>query len=294
VLILGETGVGKEMVARAIHQNSDRKDKAFIRVNCSVFPETLIASELFGNEKGAFTGADSKKIGRFELADQGTIFLDEIGDISMEVQVRLLRVLQTKEFERVGGRETVRSDFRLILATHKDLQKEIKAGRFRQDLYYRINVFPILVPPLRDRKDDIPLLVKHFLDIHHEDGRRKMVSNEDLAKLLTYHWPGNVRELENIIERGVILSRGSRFKMPNLHENLPEKRSDLSAVTHQENECRHILNALKTTGGKISGNGGAAELLDIHPNTLYYRIKKLGINRKLDNHPPVGQNRPRT
>lgn len=196
VLILGETGVGKEMVARAVHQQSLRKDKPFIRVNCSAFPESLIASELFGHEKGSFTGAAKRRIGRFELSDTGTLFLDEIGDISMDIQVRLLRVLQTKRFERVGSSESIQSDFRLLTATNRNLEQAVAQGRFRRDLYYRLNVFPIYVPPLRDRMEDISPLACYFLKKHSDKMSKsfKGISEKEMTKLLTYHWPGNVRE----------------------------------------------------------------------------------------------------
>ncbi|SHI92935.1 Transcriptional regulator containing GAF, AAA-type ATPase, and DNA-binding Fis domains [Desulfatibacillum alkenivorans DSM 16219] len=282
VLILGETGVGKELISTAIHERSSRAGKPFIRVNCSMFPEGLIASELFGHEKGAFTGADKRRLGRFELADGGTLFLDEIGDISHEVQVRLLRVLQNKEFERVGGRTTLRSDFRLLAATNRDLREDVKTGRFREDLYYRLNVLSLKIPPLRERKEDIPLLVDYFLDRHAKNlGKpRGAVTPEDLDKLVAYDWPGNVRELENVIERSAILSSGARLEIPDLSQSGASFALDRDAVSLEENERRHILWALKKTGGKVRGPGGAAELLEINHNTLFSRIKKLGIKRK--------------
>ncbi|MBT8340504.1 MAG: sigma 54-interacting transcriptional regulator [Desulfatitalea sp.] len=282
VLILGETGVGKELVARAIHGHSPRKNSPFIQVNCSALPETLITSELFGHEKGAFTGAEKRRIGRFELADQGTLFLDEIGDISLEVQVRMLRVLQSKEFERVGGKEVLKSNFRLITATNRDLKAAIHAGKFREDLFYRLNVFPIHVPPLRHRREDIPLLAGYFLEIYSKKaGKEIKMSESDMKKFIGYDWPGNVRELENVIERGAILSSGKRFKMPELHPGKPKvaEEYDPDGLTLREYECQHILQALEKTGGKIYGKAGAAELLDIHPNTLISRVKKLGIVR---------------
>lgn len=283
ILISGETGVGKELVARAIHRRSRRKDKPFIRVNCSAFPETLIASELFGHEKGAFTGAIQQRIGRFELANKGTIFLDEIGEISMDVQVRLLRVLQSKEFERLGGRKTIHSDFRLIAATNRDLLNDVNGNRFREDLYYRLNVFPIHVPPLRERKEDIPLLAYYFLKIYEKKLKRPdmRISETDMKKLVTYNWPGNVRELENVIERGAILSSGSRFKMPELKKADIEEKTKIQIVSLEENERRHIIRALKKTSGVIHGKGGAAEFLNVHPNTLYSKMKKLGIKKQL-------------
>ena len=281
VLILGETGVGKELVARAIHRNSQRKDSPFIRVNCSVYTDNLISSELFGHEKGAFTGAVKRLIGRFELADGGTLFLDEIGDIPPEVQVRLLRVLQSKEFERVGGSETLQSDFRLLAATNRNLEYEVQAGHFRQDLFFRLNVFPIQVPPLRDRKEDIPLLAFHFLNVISKKFGRSIetISKGDLDRLMDYDWPGNIRELENIIERGVILSSGSDLQIPESVLTQPEETVDSGMMTHEENERLHILRILEKNGGKLSGPGGAAEILDMHPNTLRYRLKKLGIQK---------------
>jgi formate hydrogenlyase transcriptional activator len=281
VLILGETGVGKELVARAIHHQSARQGNPFIRVHCSSLPETLIPSELFGHEKGAFTGATQRRIGRFELADGGTLFLDEIGDLPPDIQVRLLRVLQSKEFERVGGSETLRSDFRLVTATNRDLEELVKTERFRADLYYRLNVFPIVVPPLRERKDDIPLLAYYFL----KNYSRKMgknferISEEEMEKLLQYHWPGNVREMENIIERGTILSPPPYFRVPELYLPRQDPSSLQNAVTLRENERRHILWGLQKTKWKVRGTGGAAELLNIHPSTLEFRMKKLGIQR---------------
>ncbi|MCP4114539.1 MAG: GAF domain-containing protein [Desulfobacteraceae bacterium] len=279
VLVLGETGVGKELVATAIHRQSPRREKPFVKVNCSALSEDLIASELFGHEKGAFSGAIGRRIGRFELADGGTLFLDEIGEISQDLQVRLLRVLQTHEFERVGGNTTLYSDFRLIAATNKNLDKEVNQGRFRADLYYRLNVFPIVMAPLRKRKEDIPLLAYHFLNLYSSrmgsqfDG----IPESEMEKLIKYDWPGNVRELENIMERGAILSREPVFRVPQLASEEEEGRTASSGVTLKENERNHILWALEKTHGKIRGKGGAAELLEINPSTLHFRMKKLGI-----------------
>ncbi|MFH1114587.1 MAG: sigma 54-interacting transcriptional regulator [Pseudomonadota bacterium] len=281
VLIVGETGVGKELVARAVHRHSPRRDKPFIRVHCSALPETLIAGELFGHEKGAFTGAVQRRIGRFELADGGTLFLDEIGDISLEIQVKLLRVLQTKEFERVGGNETLRSDFRLVAATNRDIEQAVKSERFRADLYYRLAVFPVHVPPLRERKDDIPLLAYYFLDIYSKKMGKKFskIPGSQMDKMLTYHWPGNVRELENVIERGTILSNGPLFRVPQLGEEHQEPREENGGMTLRDNERRHILWALDKTGWKVRGKSGAAEILGVPPSTLAFRMKKLGIQR---------------
>ncbi|MBN1382750.1 MAG: sigma 54-interacting transcriptional regulator [Deltaproteobacteria bacterium] len=281
VMILGETGVGKEIVARAIQRYSNRHDKPYIRVHCSAFPESLITSELFGHERGAFTGAVERRIGRFELADGGTIFLDEIGEISREVQVLLLRVLQTGEFERVGGRETLHSNFRLIVATNRNLAAEVEAGRFREDLYYRLNVFPITVPPLRNRREDIPPLAAYFLRMHSKKlGKSfKGISEKEMSKLLAYHWPGNVRELENVIERGVILSSGPLFHTPEFTKDSADENPASPAYSLQEMERRYIIETLEKTNGKIYGPGGAAELLGINYSTLYSRMKKLGIRK---------------
>jgi transcriptional regulator with GAF, ATPase, and Fis domain len=278
VLILGETGVGKELVARAIHRLSHRRDTTLIRVDCNALPESLITSELFGHEKGAFTGATSRHVGRFELADKGTIFLDEIGDLLPEVQIRLLRVLQTKEFERVGGSETHQSDFRLLVATNRDLQKEVNEQRFRADLYYRINVFPINVPPLRERKEDIPQLAYHFLKMYSKKMGRNVdkIGKAEMDKLIEYDWPGNVRELEHIIEKAVILSSDTHLHVPQLYIS---STSPKAFSTLRENERVYILSALQKTGWKVRGSGGAAELLEINPSTLESRMKRLGIQK---------------
>ena len=282
VLILGESGVGKELVAQAIHRQSVRYDKPFIRVNCSVLSDTLIQSELFGHEKGAFTGATQRRIGRFELADGGTVFLDEIGELPLEMQVRLLHVLQTKEFERLGGSQRILSDFRLIAATNRDLEREVEKGRFRLDLYYRLNVFPIHVPSLRERKCDIPLLSQFFLrKVGTRMNKRFLrIREQEIERLIRYDWPGNVRELENIIERGAILSSGRHFSVPELVSNAtPERKNHHANMTLKEIERREILSVLEKTEWKVRGPGGAAELLDIHPSTLNARMKKLGIRR---------------
>jgi len=285
VLIQGETGVGKGLVAEALHKQSSRKDGPFICVQCSALPETLITSELFGHEKGAFTGAIERRSGRFELADGGTIFLDEIGEISLDLQVRLLRVLETKEFEHVGGAQTYRSDFRLVAATNRNLEDQVVAKRFRSDLYYRLNVFPLHVPPLRERKEDIPMLAHYFLGVHSRRLGKEFfeILSEEMDKLVDYDWPGNVRELQNVIERSTILSPESSFRVLE-----PGSRRSLSppegGVGHslREMERRHILWALEQTGWKVQGPGGAAELLDMHRSTLQARMKKLGIKK-----PPV-------
>ncbi len=280
VLILGETGVGKELVARAIHRHSLRHEKPIISVQCNALPESLIPSELFGHEKGAFTGATHQRIGRFELADGGTLFMDEIGDLPMDVQIRLLRVLQSKEFERIGGSRTLHSNFRLIAATNRNLEKGINAKRFRADLYYRLNVFPLYVPPLRNRKEDIPLLSYYFLRIFSSKMGKKIegIPKDKMDQLMDYDWPGNVRELENVIERGTILSSGPQLRIPELGVRPQDQESEVNP-TLEENERRHILWAVKRTGWKVRGPGGAAELLSIHPSTLSFKMKKLGIKR---------------
>ncbi|MBU3917622.1 sigma 54-interacting transcriptional regulator, partial [bacterium] len=280
VMILGKTGVGKELVAKAIHQQSHRASGSFISINCSALPENLIESELFGHEKGSFTGAHQRRTGRFELANGGTLFLDEIGELSRETQVRLLRVLQTSEFERIGGNETIRSDFRLIIATNRNLEDEMIAGRFRDDLFYRLNVFPIQVPPLRERKEDIPLLVKHFIRIYSKkmDRQFENLPTNEMDKLKQYDWPGNVRELENIIERGTILNRGNIFYVPSLGPDTIHQQSGATInLSLKNNERRHLLSVLQKTDWKVRGPGGAAELLELPPSTLNSRLKKLGI-----------------
>ena len=281
VLILGETGVGKDLVARAIHRHSSRTSHPFIKVLCNALPESLIASELFGHEKGAFTGSIEQRIGRFELADGGTIFLDEIGDLQLDIQTRLLQILQSKEFERVGGAKTIRSDFRLVTATNRDLAQAVKSKTFRSDLYYRLNVFPIFVPPLRERKEDIPLLAYHFLNIFSKRMGKKFdgISKAEMKKLMQYNWPGNIRELEGIIERGMVLSSDSHFRIPELGAEQLECSVSKSDATLAENERLHILQTLEKTGWKVRGHGGAAESLSINYSTLFYRMKKLGIKR---------------
>lgn len=285
VLITGDTGVGKELVACAIHHNSNRKDNSFICVQCSALPEKLLPSELFGYEKGAFTGAAKRKLGRFELANRGTLFLDEMGEMSLDMQVQLLRVLQTRQFERIGGSETITSDFRLIAATNRDLKKEVEAGRFRRDLYYRLNVFPIHVPSLKERKKDIPLFVEYFAKIFASQLGKSFdrISQEDIKYLLDYDWPGNVRELQNLVERAVIIHQGSTLRLSrflpkviqaHLDENSIEKKFSLT-----DNERQYIIQALQKTNWKVSGTRGAARLLDINPSTLTFRMKKLGIMR---------------
>jgi formate hydrogenlyase transcriptional activator len=282
VLILGETGVGKNLLAEAIHRQSLRAGGPFITVQCSALTESLITSELFGHEKGAFTGATNRYVGRFEMAHKGTLFLDEIGDLSLEVQARLLRVLQSKEFERVGGgKDVLVSDFRLIAATNRNLEQEVQAGRFREDLYYRINVIPLLIPPLRERKEDIPLLVRHFLSLNNTKQGTNIVKikQETMDTLARHNWPGNIRELENVIQRGLIVGTGSYFQLPSLRATEPHITENNKFKTLKEQEHAHILQALQQSRWKINGPGGAAQILDINASTLAFRMKKLGIKK---------------
>jgi transcriptional regulator with GAF, ATPase, and Fis domain len=279
VLILGETGVGKELIARAIHRQSKRNDGPFIRVNCAALPETLIDSELFGHEKGAFTGAIKTKAGRFELAHKGTIFLDEVSELPLQTQSRLLRILQEKEFQRVGGTKTLYSDFRLIAATNQDLKYEVADGRFRADLFYRLNVFPIFVPPLRERKKDIPLLAAHFLKLFSSQYNRNYegIPELEMEKMKAYSWPGNIRELANMVEHAVILGE-KKIRFPELGGHpVEEQTDDEGLVTLRDMERTHILKALKETNGIIGGPHGAAALLGLKRTTLINRMKKLGI-----------------
>jgi PAS domain S-box-containing protein len=278
VLIYGETGTGKELVARAIHKNSKRSEKPFIKVNCASIPETLIESELFGHEKGAFTSAVEKSVGRFELANGGTIFLDEIGELPKSVQPKLLRVLQQGEFERLGSAKTIKTDVRVIAATNKILEDEIKKGHFRNDLYYRLNVFPISIAPLRERKSDIVPLAEHYTKLYSERLGKpiKAISKKSLQQMMDYSWPGNIRELENVIERAIITSRQNILAIEHLPK--PDHLSD-EFISFEENERSHILKALEKTHWKINGKGGAAELLKKNPQTLRAKIKKLGIKR---------------
>ena len=283
VLLLGETGTGKELIARAIHNRSNRKDRTLVKLNCAAIPSGLLESEMFGHERGAFTGAISQKIGRLELADQGSLFLDEIGDIPLELQPKLLRVLQEREFERLGSTRTKKVDVRVIAATHRDLEEMILEKQFRSDLYYRLNVVPISVPPLRERPEDIPLLVDHFVC----QASRKMNKRIDsippgtIAALMEYQWPGNIRELENVIERAVILSPASDLHVPlrDLRSRItaghdPEKLQTLADV-----EREHIRSILKQTKWVLSGPRGAATRLGVNRSTLSFRMKKLGIVR---------------
>ncbi len=280
VLILGETGTGKELIARAIHNNSPRSQRALIKVNCAALVPELIESELFGHEKGAFTGAYTERQGRFELAHEGTIFLDEIGELPAALQVKLLRVIQEGEFERLGSTETIQTDVRIIAATNRDLEEAVAKGDFRRDLYFRLNVFPLYLPPLRERKEDIPLLVNHFIRIFSRKTGKEItgISEGVIQHLTNYSWPGNVRELENIIERAVILSSGKRL-VPGSW--MPGDKKDTSGriQTLKENEKYHILKALEATHWKVSGENGAARVLGMNRTTLEARMKKLGISR---------------
>jgi formate hydrogenlyase transcriptional activator len=282
VLILGETGTGKELIARAIHNNSARRERTFVRLNCAAIPTGLLESELFGHEKGAFTGAISRRIGRFELADHGTLFLDEIGDIPLELQPKLLRVLQEQEFERLGSTATTRVDVRLVAATNRDLAEMVADGKFRRDLYYRLNIFPIQAPPLRERKEDIPLLVRHLAQKHARELNRRIltVSSEGMDAILQYSWPGNIRELENFIERAIILSPDSELQIPISELQRRELELPGEAKTLVEAEREHILRALSETQWIISGPNGAARRLGMKRTTLQSKMRKLGIERQ--------------
>ncbi len=286
VLVCGETGTGKELISRAIHNLSKRRDRTLVKLNCAAIPTGLLESELFGHEKGAFTGAIAQRVGRFELANKGTLLLDEIGDIPLELQPKLLRVLQESEFERLGSSRTVRSDVRLIAATNRDLQAMVDERTFRSDLYYRLNVFPIRIPPLRERPEDIPLLTGYFTKKHAGRMSKRIASipRESIDALCAYDFPGNVRELENFIERAVILTRGDELQMPisELRHFQRPVKDDGVLIDHslEAIERNHIIKVLKSTGGRIAGAGGAAQLLDLPVSTLRNRMKKLGIASK--------------
>ncbi len=279
VLLLGETGTGKELIARAIHERSRRNDRTFVKLNCAAIPTGLLESELFGHEKGAFTGAISQKIGRLELADRGTLFLDEVGDIPPEVQPKLLRALQEREFERLGSTHTKHVDVRLIAATNRDLERMVEERQFRNDLYYRINVFPIRIPPLRERPDDIPLLVHYFTQKYARRMEKQIDSIPAAAmmKLKQWHWPGNIRELENFVERAVILTRGSVLQFP-IEELKNGSGRSPAAVKHHSSERDEIVRALREANGRVGGPHGAAARLGLKRTTLISRMKKLGIN----------------
>jgi formate hydrogenlyase transcriptional activator len=283
VLLLGETGTGKELIARAIHNRSRRKDRNFVKLNCAAIPTGLLESELFGHERGAFTGAIAQKVGRLELADRGSLFLDEIGDIPLELQPKLLRVLQEREFERLGSTRTTKVDVRVVAATHRDLEGMVTGKQFRSDLYYRLNVFPITIPPLRERPGDIPLLVRHFVQQAAVRMNKSIdsVPSEVMDALTEYPWPGNIRELENVVERAVILSPGAVLRVPirDLHTRIAVGNNHERSQTLEEVERTHILTTLKETRWVLSGPRGAATRLGLNRATLYFRMKKLGIVR---------------
>jgi DNA-binding NtrC family response regulator len=286
VLILGESGTGKERIADCIHHLSSRKGKALIKINCATLPATLIESELFGHEKGSFTGAIDKRTGKFELANGGTILLDEIGEMPVDLQVKLLRVLQEKEIEPIGSRSPVKVDVRVIAATNKNLEKEVAEGRFRLDLYYRLNVFPIELPPLRERIEDLPVLVDHFINIYNRKSGKRIagLSDKALKSMMTYDWPGNIRELEHLIERSVLLAKGTvieEISIPTIQKKeTASVNKSYSLKTIHENERDYIIEVLKKCNGRIWGIGGAAELLNLPPSTLKSRMKKLGISKR--------------
>jgi len=283
VLILGKTGTGKELIARALHRRSKRANRPFIRVNCAAIPQSLIASELFGHEKGAFTGALQRRVGRFEAANGGTLFLDEVGELPMETQIALLRVLQEKEFERVGSNHSISVDVRVIAATNRDLRAAVAAGTFRHDLFYRLNVFPIAVPSLRERADDIPLLLEYFVARYSKDSGKNIrhISKQTLEHLRRYNWPGNIRELQNIVERAVILSETDTFVVDEswLKNESSEPSSKRGLSTLEDREVEMIEAALAQARGRISGPSGAASKLGIPRQTLESKIRRLGIDK---------------
>jgi formate hydrogenlyase transcriptional activator len=282
VLIYGETGTGKELIARAIHERSARHKATYVKLNCAAIPTGLLESELFGHEKGAFTGAISQRIGRFELANHGTMFLDEIGEIPLELQPKLLRVLQEREFERLGNSRTLNTDTRLIAATNRDLEKMVEEKAFRADLFYRLNVFPIRIPALRERAEDIPLLVRHFAQQYAGRMNKQIdsIAPETMKALCAYHWPGNIRELQNVIERAVVMTKDSELRVPltELKKRPVPNAHSSCAGTLEEAERAHILATLKQTGWVLAGPNGAAARLGMHRSTLQFRMKKLGIS----------------
>jgi chemotaxis protein methyltransferase CheR len=285
VLIMGETGTGKELVARAIHSTGSRKDRALVKVDCAALSATLIESELFGHEKGAFTGALARKIGRFELATGATIFLDEIGELPLELQVKLLRVIQEGEFERLGSSKTIKADVRIITATNRNLAVEVQKGRFREDLWYRLNVFPITVPPLKQRREDIPRLIEHFVTRFSKKLGKEItsVAPTTLATLHDYSWPGNVRELANVIERAVINTQGAVLRIvDHFEESYPEEPS-MYRKTLEQMQREYIVDVLGDTDWRIEGPNGAAQVLGLNPSTLRTRMAKLGIQKPNDN-----------
>jgi formate hydrogenlyase transcriptional activator len=282
VLLMGETGTGKELVARAIHDASPRQGRPLVKMNCGAIPQGLVESELFGHERGAFTGALQRRIGRFEMANKGTLFMDEVGELPTDIQVKLLRVLQEQEFERVGSGHSQQVDVRLVAATNRDLEDEVSAGRFRRDLFYRLNVFPVRIPPLRERASDIPLLVKHFLAQLQRKLAKPLqgVTEDSMRRLQAYPWPGNIRELQNVLERACVMAASPIVDIDDalpvaiIADRTPIHRS---VATLDENERAHIRRALAATNGRIHGPRGAATILDINPSTLRSRMEKLGI-----------------
>jgi formate hydrogenlyase transcriptional activator len=284
VLIQGETGTGKELIARAVHNLSPRRDRQFVRFNCAAIPLGLLESELFGHEKGAFTGAVTRKIGRFELANKGTLFLDEIGDIPLELQAKLLRVLQEQEFERLGSNQTQRVNVRLVAATHRDLRQMLCEKQFRSDLYFRLNTFPISVPPLRERREDVTSLVKFFAEncVRRINRRVKTIPANTMRVLTEYDWPGNVRELQNFVERAVILSPGSELRAPLEDLDWSKQVAQPQAGTLADAECGHILKALKETSWVVGGPRGAARKLGLKRTTLIGKMRKMGILRSTE------------
>ena len=281
VLVLGETGTGKELIARAIHNASARSGRPFVKLNCAAIPFDLLESELFGHERGAFTGAIAQKIGRFELADTGTLFLDEVGDIPLALQPKLLRVLQEKEFERLGSGRTHRVNVRLVAATHRDLTEMMRRNKFRSDLYYRLNVFPLSLPPLRERRQDIPALVEHFVEtcVRRTGKQIENIPPQTMSALASYEWPGNIRELQNFVERSVILSTGAVLRPPLAELKRSPEVQSMGAVTLEEAERDHIRKTLEQTRWVVAGPNGAAARLGIKRSTLYFRMQKLGISR---------------
>jgi len=280
-----KTGTGKELVARAVHNESPRKDRELIRLNCGAIPQNLIENELFGHEKGAFTGAIARKTGRFELAHDSSLFLDEIGEMSLDMQTKLLRVLQEGEFERVGGTTTIKVDVRIITATHCDLAEKVRLGSFREDLFYRLNVFPIIIPPLRDRTEDLSDLVKHFVELYADKYGKKIdtIPEEVLIALQHHNWPGNIRELQHLIERAIILNQGKELAFGDWFQpnSKPAINQDsLPMVSLEENERAHIIKALTSVNWRVSGKNGAAEILGLKPTTLQSRMNKLGIQKE--------------
>jgi formate hydrogenlyase transcriptional activator len=287
VLLTGETGVGKELIARAIHLGSLRKDRSLVKINCGAIPQGVVESELFGHERGAFTGALTRRIGRFEQADRGTLFMDEVGELPLDIQVKLLRVLQEQEFERVGGTVSQRVDVRLVAATNRDLEEEVDEGRFRPDLFYRLNVFPVRIPSLRERTADIPVLVTHFLAQFQRKLAKPLqgVTPDSMERLMAHHWPGDIRELQNVVERACVLA--TRPVVEISQGDIGGRRTAFAGIERDgmvsldENERAHILRAMTIAGGKVHGPGGAARMLGINPSTLRSRMQKLGIQREV-------------